>query len=482
MGKFRRKDQQSVQEELWLRPQELVRGPQDGFYSKLNGVLAKLGFTESVHRHCAPYYKTGTSGGGRPPVDPAVMFKMLVVGFLEGLGSERGIASRCADSLTIRRFLGYSLTEPTPEHSSFTVFRQRLPQEVFDAVHLEVLKGLKAHGLLKGRHLGVDSSVIEANASLSGLVSRNTEESYREYVRGLAQQAGVDADDAAAVARFDRKREGRRTSNQEWYNPDDPDAKIGRTKHGACDMVHKPEHIVDLESGAIVSAEVRPGDAGDTAGLSSRVIEAVETVEDLHGAEPSDEDRERRVQSLTGDKGFHDAVALAVIQHEAGVRTVIGDPNASRRRLDRLEPELRTAVQNAARAVQSKSGKRLLKLRGEKIERGFAHVLDCGDLRRTTLRGLVRINKRYLCGIIAFNLSLIMRKLTGWGTPRQTAAAAKALWRALIRLMHGLFDLLKRGSSLKSAALENILIYWCSPSRWSCGPVFPVAARFSTGS
>ena len=247
-------------------------------------------------------------------------------------------------------------------------------------------------------------------------------------------------------------------------------------------MVHKPEHIVDLESGAIVSAEVRPGDAGDTAGLSSRVIEAVETVEDLHGAEPSDEDRERRVQSLTGDKGFHDAVALAVIQHEAGVRTVIGDPNASRRRLDRLEPELRTAVQNAARAVQSKSGKRLLKLRGEKIERGFAHVLDCGDLRRTTLRGLVRINKRYLCGIIAFNLSLIMRKLTGWGTPRQTAAAAKALWRALIRLMHGLFDLLKRGSSLKSAALENILIYWCSPSRWSCGPVFPVAARFSTGS
>lgn len=481
MGKFRRKDQQSVQEELWLRPQELVRGPQDGFYYKLNGVLAKLGFTESVHRHCAPYYKTGTSGGGRPPVDPAVMFKMLIVGFLEGIGSERGIASRCADSLTIRRFLGYSLTEQTPEHSSFTVFRQRLPQEVFDAVHLEVLKGLRAYGLLKGRYLGVDSSIIEANASLSGLASRNTEESYREYVRGLAQQAGVDPDDAAAVARFDRQREGRKTSNKEWYNPDDPDAKIGRTKHGACDMVHKPEHIVDLESGAIVSAEVRPGDAGDTAGLSTRVLEAVETVEEVHGEE-SGEQTARRVESLTGDKGFHDAVELAIIQHEAGVRTVIGDPNASRRRLDRLEPEMRTAVHKAARAVRSKSGKRLLRMRGEKIERGFAHVLDCGGLRRTALRGLVRINKRYLCGIIAFNLSLIMRQLAGWGTPRQTAAAAKALRRVLIRLMHAFFDLLQRDGSLKTAALENIPVYCRSSFPCSPGPVFPVVARFSTGS
>jgi transposase len=481
MGKFRRKDRQEAQEELWLRPQELVRGPQDGFYSKLESVLAKLRFTENVHRQCAPYYKTGTSTGGRPPVDPAVMFRMLIVGFLEGIGSERGIASRCADSLTIRRFLGYSLMEQTPEHSSFTVFRQRLPREVFDAVHLEVLKGLKAYGLLKGRHLGVDSSIIEANASLSGLASRNTEESYREYVRGLAQQAGVDADDAAAVARFDRKREGRKTSNKEWYNPDDPDAKIGRTKHGACDMVHKPEHIVDLESGAIVTAEVRPGDAGDTTGLSGRVIEAVERVEDLHGDEPSAQ-RERRVQSLTGDKGFHDAIELAIIQHETGVRTVIGDPHVSRRKVELLEPELRTAVQKAARTVKSKSGKRLLKMRGEKIERGFAHVLDCGGLRRTTLRGLVRINKRYLCGIIAFNLSLIMRKLTGWGTPRQTAAAGKALWRALLRFGETLLKAMARICSFKAAPFENIPVYSQSPPQWAYHPIVLAGTPFSTGS
>ena len=144
MGKFRRKDQQSVQEELWLRPGDLVRGPQEGFYARLNATLEKIGFTESVHRLCEPHYKAGTPSGGRPPVDPAVMFKMLVVGFLEGIGSERGIAARCGDSLTIRRFLGYRLTEETPDHSSFAVFRQRLPPEVFGAVRVVIQDELLA--------------------------------------------------------------------------------------------------------------------------------------------------------------------------------------------------------------------------------------------------------------------------------------------------------------------------------------------------
>jgi len=432
MRKFRRRDEQINQQELWVRPQELVMGAQDGFYSKLNKVLAGMQFTEAVHAQCAPYYKTGTSSGGRPPVDPVVMFKMLVVGFLEGIGSERGIASRCADSLTIRRFLGYSLTEQTPEHSSFTVFRQRLPQEVFDAVHAVILQGLRAHGLLKGKHLGIDSSVMEANASLSGLASRNSEQSYRDYVKELARQAGVDAEDPAAVARFDRKRQGRKTSNQDWYNPDDPDAKVGRTKHGACDMLHKPEHIVDLESGAIIAAEVRPGDAADTEDLANRVRGAVETLEEIVGA--AHEQGESCVKSLTGDKGFHDPRELGIIHHELGLRTVIGDAHAERRCVERLEPEALQALRRATRAVRSQSGKALLKARGEHIERGFAHVLDSGGLRRTTLRGREKINKRYLCGIIAFNLCLIMRKLLGRGTPKQMAAAGRAFWAWILAL------------------------------------------------
>lgn len=437
MGKFRRRDRQNQQQDLWLRPEELVKGAQDGFYAKLNRVLEKTGFTESVHRLCEPYYRTGTVSGGRPPVDPAVMFKMLIVGFLEGIGSERGIAARCADSLSIRRFLHYALTEETPDHSSFTIFRQRLPQDVFESVHCVVLAALKAHGLLKGRDLGADSSIIEANASLSGLVHRNTEESYREYVRELARQAGVDPADAAAVARFDRKRKGRKTSNKEWHNPDDPDARIGRTKAGACDMVHKPEHIVDLESGAIIAAEVRPGDAGDSEDFSVRVLAAVERVETLHGEEYGE--GTSRVKSVTTDKGFHEAGELAIIQHATGARTVIGDANAARRRLDLMEPETKAAVQRAARAVKSQSGKRLLKMRGEKLERGFAHVLDSGGLRRTTLRGRAAINKRYLCGVIAFNLCVLMRKLTGWGTPKQTAAAARRLCAAGERFWHALY-------------------------------------------
>jgi transposase len=443
MGKFRRKDNQIVQEELWVRPQELARGPVDGFYAKLNGVLEKAGFTESVHRLCEPHYKTG----GRPPVDPAVMFKMLIAGFLEGIGSERGIASRCADSLTLRRFLGFSLTEETPDHSTFTVFRGRLPKEVFDAVHLEILKALKAHGLLKGRNIAIDSSVIEANAALSGLSLRNTEQKYRDYVKGLAREAGVDAEDAAAVARFDKKRKGRTTSNEDWHNPHDPDAKVGRTKDGACDMIYKPEHTVDLDSGAVIAAEVRAGDAGDTEGLAERIVEAVESVEDLHGKEHAE--GAPHVKSVTADKGYFAAAELAVIQEETGARTVISDPNAARRKPENAQPEERRAVERAARAVKSKSGKALLKKRGEKVERSFAHVLDCGALRRTMLRGLENINKRYLCGIIAFNLSLIMRKLTGLGTPRQTAAA-----RLLLALLLRLLRALRRAAGLILTPLQ----------------------------
>ena len=305
---------------------------------------------------------------------------------------------------------------------------------------MEVLKGLKACGLLQGRNLGVDSSIIEANASLRGLVERNTAHSYREYVRKLARQAGVNSNDDAAVARFDKQRKERTTSNKDWHNPHDPDAKVGRTKDGACDMVHKPEHIVDLDSSVIISAQVRPGDAGDATGFSGRVLDAVQRVEVLYG-EPSAQGRSR-VRSVTTDKGFHYGAELAILQHEAGLRTVVGDPNAQRRRLDKLEPEVRAAVRRAARAVKSASGKKLLRLRGERIERGFAHVLDCGGLRRTTLRGLEQINKRYLCGIIAFNLSVLMRQRIGWGTPKQMAAAAKAL-RSLILRFWRLYTLLK---------------------------------------
>ena len=483
MRKFRRKDRQAQQQEFWVRPEELVAAPQDAFYKQLNAALDSVEFTEAVHLICEPFYKHATSNGGRPPVDPAVIFKMLIVGFLEGIGSDRGIAARCADSLTIRRFLSYSLTEETPDHSSFTIFRQRLPQEAFEAVHRVILQGLKQHGLLRDKHLGIDSSVIEANASLSALVSRNTEEGYWDYVKKLAAEAGVDTTDPAAVAKFDRKRKGRSTSNQDWKNPHDPDAKVGRDKHGACDMLHKPEHIVDLESGAIIAAEVRPGDAGDTEALAIRVIDAVETVEELYGQAP--QEGASRVKSITGDKGFHDIVELAEIRERTGARTIMGDAHAARRNKDKLEPEARKVLLATARAVASKSGKALLRARGEHIERGFAHTLDSGGLRRTTLRGLENINKRYLCGILAFNLSLIMRKLTGVGTPRQAAAAGRAVFGQILAVLEVLGRILAGGKAISPRPRK---ICPCPPTQEASfmlvpfRVVFQISHRFSTGS
>jgi transposase len=441
-----RSQRQVKQGEFWVARNDLARAQASRFYDKLQETLETLGFAAQVHALCAPVYSSGAKG--RPPIDPVVYFKMLMVGFLENLPSERAIASRCGDSLMIRRFLGYELDEDTPHHSSFTVIRQRLKPEVFQAVFEIILAGLRAHGLLRGQNLGLDSSVMEANASLRGLEHRNTGEAYWEYVRRLAAEAGVDAEDAAAVRRFDRQRPGRKTSNQEWVNPNDPDAKVAPAKDGATDMLYKPEHIVDLDTGAVVSAEVRLADQADTTDLAERVMASVALVEDQR-AEALDAE-EKTVPAapctLTGDKGFYSVAELEVLQ-ECGLKTVISDP-LLRRRVDQLPPPQRAVVRRARQAAQSRYGKDLLRRRGMHIERSFAHLLDCGGMRRATLRGQVNLDKRYKIAAAAYNLSQLMRHLFGIGTAKQAAAAVLgalsrlrvALWialRPLRAIFHG---------------------------------------------
>lgn len=274
---FEKRSGRQEQKEFWIE-RAAVKVPRTaGFYAKLGETLGEMDFARQVWAACEGAYRDG-SKGGRPGIDPVVYFKMLIVGFFENLPSERAIAARCEDSLAIRSFLGYGLEERPPEHSSLSVIRQRLGGEIYQQVFEIVLRALRAHGLLKGRDLGIDSSVMEANASLRSLVQRNTEESYWEYVRKLAEQAGIDPQDAEAVRRFDKKRPGRRTSNKDWKNPHDEEARIGQTKDGACDMIYKPEAVSDLASGAIVAAEVLPGDQADTQGLSQRVGAAVTTL------------------------------------------------------------------------------------------------------------------------------------------------------------------------------------------------------------
>lgn len=301
MRKLRRKDTALAQQDLRQRSREVVAGSHNGFRTWLAALLEKMCFTLPVYPIGAPYYRLESRGGGRPPVDPAGLMWMLIVSFPEGIGSARGIASRCADRLAIRRFLGYRLTGQKPDHSIFTAFRNRWPVEACEVLLAEVLRPLREHGPLRAWRLGIDSSVVGANAVLSGLECRDSEDCYQEYVGGPSADAGVGPSDPAAVARSDRTRAGHRTSNREWHHPHDSDACVGRAKSGACDLINKPEPIVDLESGAVISAEIRHGDEGDSAGLADRIAGAVGKVDAIRGGEY--DAVSSRVLALALDKG-----------------------------------------------------------------------------------------------------------------------------------------------------------------------------------
>jgi transposase len=416
---------------LWIATTDLPSTPATGFYSKLDRVLAERQFGDAVRRLCAPYYERNEQKGGRPGIDPEVYVKMLMVGFFENLASERAIAARCADSLAIRAFLHYELTEATPHHSSFTVIRQRLPLDVYEQVFDLLLGALQDAKLLRGKHLAIDTSVLEANASLRSLTHRLTGEKYRQYVKRLAKAAGVDVSDPRAVSAFDRKRKGRTTSNDEWQNPHDPDAKVGPDKKGVTRMIYKPEHVVDLETGALVDVDLKPGDEADGAELTTKVREAEERVNEAAGEPPG----VARVQTVVGDLAYCVLEALVAL-HAAKIRTAIPDPVANRR-LDRLPDDQRRALRTAEQTRTSASGRWLMRHRGEFAERSFVHVLDYGGARRTTLRGRENILKRYLIQAACLNLSILLRHVTGLGTLKQTWAASAEAITAFTDLLSG---------------------------------------------
>jgi len=411
---------------FWIATSDLPTTPAHSFYQKLDQVLTACQFGAEVRRLAAPFYDMDGSKGGQPGIDPEVYFKMLLVGFFENLPSERAIAARCADSLSIREFLHYGLGERTPHHSSCTVIRQRLGPEVYEAVFGLLLRALKKKKLLKGRHLAIDTSVLEANASLRSLEHRLTGEQYRQYVKRLAAAAGVDTSDPRAVSAFDRKRPGRKTSNAEWQNPHDPDAKIGPDKKGVTRMLYKPEHVVDLETGAIVAVALNPGDQRDAQGLAARVVAAAARATVAVG-------EVARVETVVADMGYCDAAELGTLQ-AAGIRTAIADP-VRNRRLEKLPAAARRALRRAKRTTRSRSGRALMRRRGELGERSFVHVLDYGGARRTPLRGGENILKRYQIQAAGANLALLLRHIGGIGTLKQSWAASQQALLALLRLI-----------------------------------------------
>jgi transposase len=446
----------SSQPEFWVVAGQMAKPAKSAFYDKLEETLESFAFAVKVRALCAPAYQSG--GPGRPGIDPVVYLKMMMVGFFENLPSERAIAARCDDSIAIRAFLHYELTEATPDHTSLSVIRQRLAGPIYEQVFTLILSALSEHGLLRGKNVGIDSSVLEANASLRGLVNRNTGEAYWDYVKRLAAQNGVNPEDAAAVRRFDRKRP-KKMSNQEWHNPAEPGAKIGPKKDGATDMIYKPETVVDLDTGAVVGAQVLPGDQADHQDASTRILEAQTTINAARGRAAST----MTVETSVADKGYFEISPLQELQAE-GIQTVICDPQ-SRRHLEKLAAPERRAVQAARRGARSKAGRKLLRRRGMHLERAFAHILDCGGLRRATLRGRQNLNKRFKLAAAFYNLSQLMRQLFGIGTPKQCEAMG-AVALALF------LPLLSWCAAITASTLRSV-------QKWSARPFLPTTQPIS---
>jgi len=405
------------QESLWISTASIPAAAAHPFYKQLNAILSKHGFDKYVDDLAAPFYKDG----GRPGIPVGDYFRMMMVGFFEDIKSERGIAWRVADSLSLRHFLGLAVTDATPDHSSLSVIRHRLSPEVHQQAFQFILTILAREGQLRGQTLGIDATTVEANAAIRELRRKDTKERYTEYVKRLAKEAGQPAKTMSDVVRFDRKRKGKKLSNEEWEHPHDPDARVGRDKHGATDMLYKLEKADDLETGAIVSVTVQPADTGDTSSINVTLGQAEINVSAVRD-DPQVAELVSEVSEVVADKGYHSNETCA-FNRQVGVRTYISEPRRGRREwTDKAEE--RDAVYANRRRVRGERGRQLRKLRGEICERGFAHLCDTGGQRRTFLRGLFDVTKKALIGAMGFNLALLLRKVFGLRKPKQLTGAS----------------------------------------------------------
>jgi transposase len=405
------------QSELMVGWAELPRSPGHAFYDRLQSVLIKAGFDGFAETQCAPCY---ASRRGRPSLPPGRYFRMHLVGYFEGIDSERGLEWRCSDSLSLREFLRLGTTEPVPDHSWLSKTRSRLPLEVHEAVFGWVLERLAEHGLIKGDRIGVDASTMEANAALRTIVRRNSGESYREMLKRLAVESGIETPTVDDLIQLDRQRKGKRLSNQDWTSPVDPAARIAKLKDGRTRLAYKPEHAVDLETGAIVAAAIHPADRGDTATLPE-TLKAAEANLAAVGAGPTAD----KPAELVADKGYHSRDGLKDLE-DGPWKSRIAEkkqPDVSRWHGDE---EARRAVYNNRARLRSGVAKEAFRLRAELVERSFALTLDRGGMRRAWLRGGQNLQKRYLVHVAGYNLGLIMRLLLGAGTPKGFLAGLSA--------------------------------------------------------
>jgi transposase len=403
------------QGDLIVTWEEMPRSPGHVFYDRLQEVLIAGGFDLFVETACQPYYAPKM---GAPSLPPGRYFRMHMVGYFEGIASERGIAWRCSDSMSLRDFLRLENREEVPDHSWLSKTRGRLPREVHERVFGWVLKLVAEQGLVKGKRIGVDASTMEANAALRTIVRREDGRTYREMLRRMAKESGIDTPTADDLVRIDRNRKGKKLSNQEWTSKTDPEAKIAKLKDGRTHLAYKPEHAVDLDTGIVVAAALHPADQGDTTTIEGTLTAAEKNLAQLSAAPTTDQPSE-----LAADKGYHSRALLKSL--DGGVwKTRIAEPKQPGFSRWHGDDKARVAVYANRTRLGSAVGRQAMRRRAEIVERSFAHNLDRGGMRRTWLRGRENVHKRYLVHVAGHNLGILMRLLIGAGTPREAAARA----------------------------------------------------------
>jgi transposase len=421
------------QETFWVPTNELPQTPGHPFYERLNKILDGQGFDRFVEERCRKFYADKM---GRPSLPPAIYFRMLLVGYFEGIDSERGIAWRVADSMALRRFLGYELTDQTTDHSTLSRNRRLIDLETHEEVFVWVLQLLAKEELLDGKTLGIDATTLEANAALRSIVRRDTGEGYQEFLTRLAKASGIETPTREDLARIDKNRKNK-GSNDDWEHPHDPDAKITKMKDGRTHLAHKAEHAVDLKTSAVVSVTLQPANRGDTTSIAKTIEQADENLVGVMVDETACKQLNESVLSeVVADKGYHSNAVLKE-QRERDIRTYISEPDRGRRNWLGRRAE-RDAVYANRRRIRGRRGQRLRAKRAELPERSFAHCYDTGGMRRTHLRKHPNILKRLLIHVAGFNLGLVMRSLFGVGTARglqglrgRVLAFVLAFWAAL---------------------------------------------------
>ena len=426
------KQKDGSQPSFWISTQNLAKTAGHPFYRKLNEILRKKGFDKFAEKKCARFY---AEGKGRPGIPPGVYFRMLMAGYFEGIDSERGIAWRCSDSLALRSFLFFGLDEQTPDHSSLSRIRHRIDLETHEEIFTWVLKALSKEKLLEAKTLGIDATTLEANAAMRSIVRRDTGDNYVEYLTKLAKKSGVETPTREELAKFDKKRKKKKTSNDDWKNPHDPDAKITKMKDKRTHPSNKAEHAVDLDSGTVLSVTIQGANLGDTTTILETTAAAARVLCEIReDPETGDTLPEEPFREVVTDKGYHSSVVVTDLK-KMDIRTYISEPDRGRQKW-KGKRDQQSAVYANRRRIKGERGKRLLRKRGELVERSFAHIYDTGGMRRTHLRGHKNILKRLLIHVCGFNLGLLMRKLFGHGTPKGHRGLVGGLLGALLGLPH----------------------------------------------